>query len=150
MSIPIPETLQKILEQVLETMAFVFADPWDDETEASAGPWLAVDMSYHGHAEGEVTLLATEACARALRAEVLGVDAEEVTEAEARDTLRELLNVVCGHLLTELYGTTPVFNLDVPRIRAARDGEVLRLMGDGSTAKAMIEGEPILLALRSE
>jgi len=150
MSIPIPETLQKILEQVLETMAFVFADPWDDEAEASVGPWLAVEMRYQGHAEGEVTLLATEACARALRAEVLGVDADEVTEAEARDTLRELLNVICGHLVTEIHGTTPVFSLDVPRIRAARDEEVSLLAGDGNTARAMIEGEPILLALRSE
>ena len=150
MNAPIAEVLQKVLEQVLEAMAFVFADPWDDDAEPAAGPWLAVEMRYQGHAEGDVTLLATEACARALRAEVLGVDAEEVSDAEARDTLRELLNVMCGHVVTELHGNTPVFNLEVPCIRAASAGEAKQMADDSNAAKATIDGEPVLLALRSK
>ena len=50
-----------------------------------------------------------------LAANVLGLDEDdEKVEEKARDALKELLNVSCGNILTELAGTEPVFDLSVP------------------------------------
>ncbi|MBI1319510.1 MAG: hypothetical protein GC168_11275 [Candidatus Hydrogenedens sp.] len=140
--------IDRVLINVLETMAFIFADPWEEIEVEELAPWLAVRLRFHGHGEGQVVLATTNRCARMLRAEVLGQDADEVTDAAAEDTVRELLNVICGNILTELYGSVPVFNLEVPEIRPAECDEIAGLAESPESGKVFIDGEPIIVALQ--
>lgn len=51
-----------------------------------------------------------------LAANMLGLDSDDdLANERGEDSLKELLNVGCGNLLTELAGPDPVFDLEVPR-----------------------------------
>ena len=54
-----------------------------------------------------------------LAANFLGVDPGEArAEDLAQDATEELLNVICGQLLTRLYGCGYVFQLSIPEARS--------------------------------
>jgi hypothetical protein len=66
--------------------------------------------------------------AKEIAANVLGVDpADPIAEAHYRDSLGELLNVACGHMLSALFGDTEVFELSPPRPFSLTASETAKL-----------------------
>jgi CheY-specific phosphatase CheX len=63
-----------------------------------------------------LVLAVPEALARTIAANFLGMDEDDpIVEEHGSDSLGEILNVICGHLLTALYGRDGVFDLSIPR-----------------------------------
>jgi hypothetical protein len=102
---------------ILEKQAFMFADPLPQGGfKASGEEYLAASLVFDGPARGGALAAFPESLAKELAANLLGSEPGDEKSAEyAADALGEFLNVACGHLLTELFGTGPVFNLGAPR-----------------------------------
>ena len=64
------------------------------------------------------------------------------------DAARELINVICGHFLTLMYGDQPVVEMSVPSI-AGIDGTACRdLLGDPGFDTFMVEdSSPVLIGV---
>lgn len=113
------DTDQAILEaatRVFETAAFLNLYPTDSEEEIPA-PDCAASMTFHGAARGRVTLRVNHEILESVVENLLG-EACEGPDADGRkgDALKELLNMLCGNILTEYYGTEPIFDLSPPEL----------------------------------
>ena len=80
---------------------------------------------------------------------MLGADDESgLTTGNLVDALKEILNMVLGNVLTEVYGNEPVFDLDLPQLLPAKTIST-------STANSFrlwfsAEGEPIMFLVEIE
>ena len=103
---------------VMETMAFMFGDPvTKEEIKDYPSDCIQAVMSFYGHKSGLMTVIVpTEMCVE-ISANTLGKDYNEALKiVRATDAVKELLNITCGKILTDLYGTEPVFNLTPPEV----------------------------------
>ncbi|MFC1614713.1 chemotaxis protein CheX [Gemmatimonadota bacterium] len=112
------------LISVLESMAFIFTEELStEELSSDPGEALAVEMSFHGPHRGKVTLMVQYPLCIELAVNMLGTDEGEVTEPMAGDALKEVLNMACGQYLTSSFGSEPVFDLTVPRVKKVDTAE---------------------------
>lgn len=129
--------------------AFVFADPLPAESTPDIGGWeaIGVELTFAGAESGAVSVWAGRRFISRVAANMLGADeGGERAREEGVDALGELLNMIVGNLLTELYGTEPLFNLGLPR-EAKRN----RLASDLSERECIwfeAEGEPVLFTVQ--
>ena len=119
-------TLTTTLSKVLANLAFMFTD--DDEFAPPVGErWLETTISYEGPVSGTLRLTCTRTFATQLAANLLGVEScEKITEQEQDDAVKELVNVICGQHITDVYGTEDVFNLTIPEVLEPSTTPVLR------------------------
>lgn len=113
------EALSKVAVRILEEAAFLFSDdlaPADrpDHTWEPVG----ASLEYEGIEDsGHIQVWADVAMVRSLASNMLGLDEEDPeSAAHVADALKELLNMVLGNVLTELWGTEPVFHLGIPTL----------------------------------
>lgn len=103
---------------VLETMAFMFGEQID-KNDITVYPTdiIEAEMNFSGHISGTLILaVPTEMCLE-ISANTLGKDYNEALRTvRATDAVKELLNITCGKILTELYGGKPVFDLTPPEV----------------------------------
>jgi CheY-specific phosphatase CheX len=109
-------TLTTIFSEVLANLAFMFTD----EEQVGAGSeesWLETAISYRGPLVGTLQFRCTTGFSVLLAANLLGIDSQEQeAEDKARDAVKEFMNIVCGQLVTVLYGADAVFNLTIPEV----------------------------------
>jgi CheY-specific phosphatase CheX len=143
------ELIDRTLLQTLETMAFMFgeAQAVPAATGESRTPLgLLGEMRFDGHRSGRVAILIPRELAGEVATNLLGLDPGEPQSGEQLvDTVKELLNVVCGQLLTALEGDRAPFQLSIPRISEAGQ-EVWRARALQPDARHYrIEGQPVVL-----
>jgi len=131
---------------ILEQQAFLFADPLPEGGfKAGGGEYLAASLVFEGPSRGGALAAVPESLARELAANLLGAEPGDETAAEhAADALGEFLNVACGHLLTTLFGTGPVFNLGAPRIFGFPSAVADLLARKSDVLAFEVDGVPIL------
>ena len=104
------------LAQALQTMADIDIMPGEEQAPAPEKT-LCAEISFTGHQQGCIQILAGRAFAETLAENIGALD--EVTEADCQDALKELANVTCG-LVTPIIATemSEVFELTIPSIKA--------------------------------
>lgn len=114
----IKETLTRILENVMEELAFMFGGPASkDEISTEEDKFLHINMGFKGQWSGKLGIAIPAGLGTIIASNILGIDEDE-DEAEGKsvDALKEFLNTVCGQFLTVFYGEEPVFDLTVPDV----------------------------------
>lgn len=143
------EELCSVFEKVTETMAYMFAERaavrglpnFEGEAVESA-------ISFSGPRNGSMVLAVPKDMCVELAASVLGVERDDVDIAEKGiDAIKELLNVICGNVLTEIAGSEPVFNLSMPSTRIVNQSVWKSLSSQGTTVAFMVDDYPALLQL---
>jgi hypothetical protein len=109
------DTLARLVTNALERTAFVLADPCDTPEQLPPADTFA-QIDFSGPESGGVDLRASRAFARNLAGSLLGVDASEITDAQAEEALRELANIVGGSVITALGGDDCRFSLGLPAL----------------------------------
>ena len=72
-------------------------------------------MTYSGGMTGSISLIVPDDVCPEIAANVLGKDPDDaIVAAQSADALKEVLNVLCGNILTAVAGESPVFDLSVP------------------------------------
>jgi CheY-specific phosphatase CheX len=108
--------LAETIAEVLEQQAFMFAEPQDcAELETEAESFMSASICFTGSVNGMLEGMLTTSLGVDLAANVLGIEPDdEQAEQLAQDALKEMLNVICGQLLTRVYGAAPIFQLSIP------------------------------------
>ena len=153
MTVEIAEAVVEVLADVLEKQAFMFGEACETEDlEPEGTEFLYGTIGFTGFTESELALVAPVTFGQELAANLLGVEAEEVEEADALDSAGELLNVAVGHLLTCLYGHDAVFSLTMPLVKAAGPTEWSQFSGRPSVVGLTVDEYPVAvsLAVRTE
>jgi CheY-specific phosphatase CheX len=141
--------LETTFISVVEKLTFMFGEQVDvSEVEAGDEVWMQARMEFSGDLPGALSVIVPEALQPEIAANILGLDAEGLDTREVLDdALREVLNVVCGHVIMALAGNDANFELDTP-CNTELDGEQLAavLAHQGTTAY-LLDDEPVLLNL---
>ena len=149
MTVDNSDKLNEVFCEVLEKLAFMFAEPASNsalpcEVEKS----VEASMSFTGAMQGKCLLMVPEALCPEIAANILGLDSDdELATLRAQDALKELLNVTCGRILTALAGTEPVFDLTVPVIMEGGAQEWKALLDRGRAVGFLVDDSPVLLEL---
>ncbi len=108
---------ERILEttvRILEEWAMTIVDPAPalKAAELCAAP-LVVKVAYRGDKSGLLEVCCGDNLARHITENLIG---ESADSNAAYDGVRELANVLCGNLLTEIYDTNEVYELSPPSL----------------------------------
>jgi len=143
------DLLKKTFTHVLEQYAFLFGDPLEEAgTPSEPGPCLCASMEFVGSIRGKLSLAMPIALCQELAANVLGLDVEDAeTDAAATDSLKELLNITCGNLLTAMAGDQVIFDLSVPEAAAFSSEEWQAWRASPKTVAFLVEDELVMLQL---
>jgi len=141
------EQVEQVFTDVMEQMAFIFVDPAEaDELPPDVPGLLRVSMAFRGAAEGSLTLLTSEDICTELAANITGDDDAAAADPQVgQQALMELVNVICGQLLTAVAGSEPVFDLTPPRLDEADSAAWSRACTDEAALRFMADDQPFVL-----
>lgn len=147
MQTELDRTVSAAFCRVIEQLAFMFAEPAaKDELPAPDGPWVAVGMKFAGALEGRLRLAVPMSICADLAENILGADLDcEQAEAKAMDALKEVLNVTCGNILTDLAGLEPVFALTIPEVTPLDPVAWQGMFGQPDVQALLVDEYPVLL-----
>jgi hypothetical protein len=136
-----PSLLAQSLGHTLEEAAFVFAEVTDDPPPFE-GDVIEARLAYSGAHAGELLLASPEGLAATLAANLLGEEegGASVT-GDDLDALGELLNMVAGSLVLELFGPEAGCKLGLPRVRRVSAEEHGRALAKADAVATMVEEE---------
>jgi hypothetical protein len=148
-SATIIETVRAVIARVLEDAAFIFSDELETEANPSQEPWTAegVSLKFSGERSGGFRLWADDGFANLLAENMLGLDvADEQAREKKIDALKEMVNIIVGNSLTELFGTEAVFELGIPQraestLREAdcRRSDAIQLQAEGNRIVCVVD-----------
>ncbi|MBD3420471.1 MAG: hypothetical protein GF398_10170 [Chitinivibrionales bacterium] len=144
------DTARQVISSVLENAAFIFADPMEAGSEPQLDSWQAdgVALEFKGSAGGAMHMWAGSGFSRYAAANMLGVEEDdENASRKGLDALKEILNMIVGNLLTEVYGSEPVYDLSIPRTLDKQ--ELATDYGDPQAVWLEAEGNQVLFVLRT-
>lgn len=113
----ITKKVRSVIVRVLEDASFVFSDELAPEERPSGVNWDAegVSLSFSGDRSGFVRLWADRGFGSILAVNMLGIDGGDPQVGEkGGDAFREMVNIIAGNAMTELFGQTAVIELGIP------------------------------------
>ncbi|MBF0473668.1 MAG: chemotaxis protein CheX [Nitrospirae bacterium] len=142
------ETLLRLLEVVLEQLAFMFIEEAEKEDLiVKDGEYLHVSMNFSGFQHGKIEMALHGGMSKLVAANILGIDDEEMIKQSANDAVKELLNIYCGQMLTTIFSSEDVFDLSVPEVNNISIDEWNIMVDDSNTIGVKIEEFPLLVRL---
>ncbi|HOS96333.1 MAG TPA: chemotaxis protein CheX [Deltaproteobacteria bacterium] len=109
------------------------------------GDALNVRIEYSGEHAGELGLIIEKPLAVLMAARILGMEqTKDVYDDMIEDALRELLNVVCGHFVTLMYGYMPVLKISLPKVFTIGSAVCNVLRTNPNVCTFMVEDSPLL------
>ena len=144
------EKINEVFPAVLETIAFMFAEPVpaDELRIDAASPIFQAEIRFTGPTSGRLTLLTPEGICGELMVNMLGIEpGDQDDEIPPDEVLKELLNVTCGQLLTAIAGDEPVFNLSPPEVKCIDINRWKVLLESPEAFGFLVEDTPVLLRL---
>lgn len=150
----INERTLQVVGRVMEETAYLFTDEIDDAAIPDSHNWDAEGVKlfyteHNGTRSGAVHLWVTKGFAQLAASNMLGIDEDDSMAVEkGMDALREILNVILGNLLTEIYGEEPVFDITLPT--ALEPAQIIGDLGCEYTVWLEAEDNPVLFVFRPE
>lgn len=143
------EMVSEVFCNVIEQVAFMFAEVARlQDLRLTDEAFVRASMSFDGQLRGRLDMAVPKESCATLAANVLGLEPDdEAVVAGAADSLKELLNVTCGHILTSLAGDRPVFDLSIPEVSDLDAAALQTLLEAPGTVGFRVEESPVLLRL---
>lgn len=126
-----------VLCSVMESLAFIFVDPvsneqidWDNDL---AEKYIHAQMQFDGPHKGTLHLYVPQIMMQSILENMLGEDEIDQDSSNKQiDALGELLNVICGQILTEIWGTDPIFDLRLPHVNPIEQENIRQMKSEPS------------------
>ncbi len=143
------ELVENTFCEIVEKMAFMFGEMPDEDTPADAVvDAVEASISFEGHFSGTFTVAAPAGFCAELSANTLGLELSDPQAVEkGHDALKELLNVVCGNILTVIAGEKPVFDLSIPELKELDAAAWESRKSEDGTSMVFVDAVPVLLRL---
>ncbi|MCP4567115.1 MAG: chemotaxis protein CheX [FCB group bacterium] len=140
-------SLNETVVSVLEQMAFIFCEPADlqEGIDLDEFEFIKVSLTFDGHKSGQVTIIAPNEFCRELVANMLGEDIDNEDDCgKQADAVKEILNIITGQYLTQVYGDKVVFNLSAPEAAEIQSEELYAFIGENECACCQSDEYPVL------
>lgn len=108
-------------------------------------------MRFTGHRCGTLGIVVPNDMCPVIAANILGMEVEdEEVVKRSFDALKEVLNVICGNLLTAMEGEEPVFDLTVPETRVISSTEWAGLKESDDALTFVVDEHPVVFSLKMD
>jgi hypothetical protein len=146
------DVASNVLAEVLEEFAFMFIEPEPDGPPPELEKILCAEISFAGQkAQGIVGLAFSWGKCLELANNLVGTDSEDtLSDKDIANALEELVNIICGRLIAEIYGTEVVFDLSIPKAVSLSQKQWQHILHSEDTLLVYEEDEPVALYLRHE
>ncbi len=140
------EIFSAVFCNVFEQLAFMFGETCDaEECESTADSFIRAYMTFSGDREGSLEMILERDMCSIIASNVLGVNPEdEKALAMGTDSVKEMLNVICGQALTEIAGEEPIFNLSVPETNEIKANDWKKSCESGTYQRFLMDDMPVL------
>lgn len=141
-------TVKKVCCDVFEQLAFMFAEDisFDDIEYRDDERFIHATMSFSGQGTGGIELALPSNLAPVLAKNILGLDDEEPLDPQHYDdAVKELLNTICGRMLTSLFGEDAVFDLHVPTTTYLTVPQLRALIEKGDCIAVAVNEVPVII-----
>ncbi len=139
------EALREVVEEVLESMCFLFLDDPAAAEPAAGTPALTRQLSFTGPFQGSFGIETSLGTAALLACNVLGQEPEELSPELVGESLGEIANMVCGAVLCRIENThtfqlsSPSANLESVAANATVERTTNTFCVEGGTLHVWIE-----------
>ncbi len=142
-----------VISDVMETLAMMSVEPverFDDFVPDFIG-----HIDFEGPMRGRLFIGCKADFATALAENLLGLESSELDEHHKWDAVGELLNVICGNLVTEIFDSQKSFTLSVPQVSVIDTdmenvgNEQYQGYNDAECARFIIDGFPVQFLLKT-
>jgi len=107
--------LSATISEVIEELALVVVE--EPETRPEFSPDTVAWIEVTGSITGQIIVRCRRELGILLASNLLGIDPEDAQAQEkASDAIGEMLNVICGNLITNFFGAEKTFNVSIPRV----------------------------------
>lgn len=114
-----PKNLSAAISEIVEELTLMMVEAEDGPVDFPTG--IVGRIGFTGPAEGELAVRCEAELGADLASNMLGVDpGDDEAQTKACDALGEMLNVICGNLVTRLFDEERPFTLSIPEVR--KDG----------------------------
>ena len=143
------EILENTFTTVLEKLAFMFAELVEkEELSAIEEKYLKTSLDFNGPIKGILSLLLPLKSCEVFAANILGTNPDtDLAHEDAKDSISELVNVTCGHILTELAGEDVVFDLGTPQCGEISSDDWQMELDNPQSLSFLVDDIPVLLKL---
>jgi CheY-specific phosphatase CheX len=141
-------TIDEVFLDIVEKLAFMFGDPCDvADMSMSEGSWSRASIRFKGSVTGVVSLSVPDELCLEIAENILGMDMGDVEDEleVGRDSVKEMLNVVCGHVVPILQGDGSDVQLEVPVLESVRSEECIASASQDGVTAYNLDGSPVLL-----
>jgi CheY-specific phosphatase CheX len=137
---PSSEVLARCVGQMLEEATYLFAAPADVPPPPFSGTMLEARLDFSGKEKGVLSICTDEEMAAELAANLLGEEpSDPEIAARGREALGELVNMVVGALVVDLFGHETQCRLGVPVIRTLDPKDRRQAAGDSCSVVFLTE-----------
>ena len=142
------ELLSNVFCDALEKLAFMFGEPaGGDELSPTGNKYLTAGMTFTGDMSGEISITVAEEMCMEIAANILGINTgDEQAMNLAIDSLKEVLNVTCGQVLTAIAGEKALINLSIPQVSELDASGWTEMMNKTETIGFLVDDYPVLLS----
>jgi chemotaxis protein CheY-P-specific phosphatase CheC len=142
-------TTAEVIGRIIGEAAFMFIDPIDAKDRPVSEEWKVqgVRLSFNGDVSGEFRFWAPVSLSREIAVNMLGVDqSEPLPDEKLQDALKEIVNIIVGNFLTDMYGDGVAATLGLPCMIDPAKLPIDR--GNPDALWLSMEGEAILCIMR--
>ncbi|MCF8105000.1 MAG: hypothetical protein K9K64_05925 [Desulfohalobiaceae bacterium] len=139
------ELLLKVFSFVFEGFAFMFVEMEEDLLAEGSKYNLKAGIEFKSRdSSGFLEIIAPTNFCIELAENILGTESEELPEGAGENALKEVLNVSCGCLLAEKFGTKQTFDLSIPEISPVSAEQWDRFLAGRDHAFFSVDESPML------
>ncbi|HMA99612.1 MAG TPA: hypothetical protein VKS21_01360 [Spirochaetota bacterium] len=106
--------VSKAVEKTMADMAFIDTMPVSSNTDPAYKPIFYVNVLRPF--SGAVALYFTYECKQEIVGNIFGAEFADVPGFRVDDCLLELLNVLAGNIMRNIYGSESIYQLDLPQV----------------------------------
>lgn len=135
--------LVETVQNVLERFGLMFAEQItpDQSFGLSFDQCIAVEMGFEGPASGNITLICTKEMLPELASGILGIDVDEEDpeNVDYLDITQELLNEICGNIVTNVINSLDPFDLGIPDHKSITESGYVELLASPNTVRFLVD-----------
>ena len=137
---------------IVEQLTFMFGEPSDKSAVLEDDvDYIVAQMDFTGDVKGTLSLAVPADCVVEIAANILGLDPGETEVASmVSDSLGEMLNVICGHVMVAIAGKSADFRLGAPVIGPATPELLADAVHSEDWMGFLLEDNVVLLGLVRE
>ncbi len=137
---------------VVEQLTFMFGEPASKSgVLATDDDYVVAHLDFTGDAKGWLSLAVPTGCVAEIAGNILGLEPDELDPSSlAPDSLGEVLNVICGHVIMAIAGKGADFRLGGPIISEASPEFLAAAVTSDDWLGFMLEENMVLLGLFTE